>query len=127
MFNLICSQCGKKFQSSVSRSKFCSPACRVKYFRSQKRKGEQVTKIAVKNVKDAKGEKTTVKTSFKPVDKTFTPNWKRLGYKNKEEAVGHVIDCLLKNKKRILDAGVSNEATFTYQGYTIKLKGKKKK
>jgi len=57
----------------------------------------------------------------------FTPNWKRNGLKSKEEAMGHVIDCLFKNKKKILNASVSDEATFSYQGYTIKLKGKKKK
>jgi len=126
MFNLICSQCGKKFQSPVSRSRFCSPACRVKYFRSQKKKGEEVTKLAVKGVRDSKGEKITVKTSFRSVDKTFVPNWKRNGFKSKEEAMGHIIDCLFKNKKRILNAGVTDEVVFTYQNRVIRLKGKKK-
>jgi len=120
MFKLTCIQCKKKFQSPVSRSKFCSPDCRIKYFRLQKRKGEEITKLAVKGVRTEKKEVVTVKSSF-------TPNWKRNGFKSKEEAMAHVIECLFENRKKLIDASVSGEAVFTYQNHIIRIEGKRKK
>lgn len=106
-----CEWCGKK----IDRGKYCSDACRQAAYRERQERGTETTRISVKQVEKKNKKVITIQSDF-------TPNWERSGFKDKKEAVEHVIDCLFKNKKRIVDAGVTKEAVFQYGDYTIRIK-----
>ena len=101
-----CLECESLFTPKRSDAKFCSPSCRKKHF---------LKKGTVKVKKD------------KRTDNMFTPNWKRLGLKNKEEGLAYVLDHLRKNSDKITSKSIDNEAVFILGDTLITIKGKKRK
>lgn len=106
-----CEYCGKEIESG----KYCSDACRQAAYRERQDKQTETTRLAVKKVEKRNKKEIVVQADF-------TPNWKRSGFASKGEAVEHLIDCLFENKKRIIGAGVTNEAVFQYGDYVIRVK-----
>ena len=85
--------CGIEFKSRYSTSKYHTDTCRKKYVRErEKRKKEQVKKFSKRkgDLKKVKIEIETKTTYLKKGDK-FIPNWKRHGFKSKEEAMIKII------------------------------------
>jgi len=60
----------------------------------------------------------------------FIPNWQKLGFKSKADGWKHVLLEMVKNRKKILSKGLTDETSFTLGGETFiigdKGKGKKK-
>lgn len=71
----MCKNCKNEFEAKRRDALFCSDKCRKAYKRNSSVKSE------------------------KPVidDTNFVPNWKRRGFKNKEEAILFTIGNLLKD------------------------------
>ncbi len=122
MFNITCKQCGGSFQAKRSTAKFCSSACRVAFKRDQEKKITETTKAFVKHKRVHKKEGTEetldVKVDYQP---GFTPNWKKKGFKNKEEAIAHIFNCLHEKRKKILSKGVSEETPILWGNKIFRL------
>lgn len=107
-----CLNCGITF-SGTKRAKFHSSACKMAY----SRKKVIVTKDVTQRVNSDKSvtENVTVTT-----EATFNPNWKRLGFPDKETARLFVIHELAEAaKKSTSTLGLDSESTWIINGRTV--------
>lgn len=111
-----CLECGKDFIPKRSTAKFDTPACKLKYNRKKLSQKIDKKEIPSKNISEPK----------KPPKDDFVPNWKRQGFKTKEEGIANIFKHLEANKQKILNAGLGEEVIFTLGDRQFVLKGKKK-
>jgi hypothetical protein len=109
-----CEYCGKQLPQD-SKAKYCDDVCKQAAYRERVSKETEKSSLKVKTVRRGSEGEMEIKS-------TFTPNWQRNGFASKQEAMEHIIECLFRNKKRIIDAGVSGEAVFQYGDYTVRVK-----
>ncbi len=96
-FTCTCIQCNANFEAKRSTAKFCKPAHRVAFKRAKDQKKEgQIKKLAKKvteGVPKVEIKDEVVIPLFKEKeekferDRGFVPNWKRAGFKSKDEAM----------------------------------------
>lgn len=110
-----CLNCGIEFLGT-KRAKFHSPACKMAYSRRKVTVTENVTQRVTED--NSVTENVTIKT-----EATFTPNWKRLGFTDKETARLHVIATIAEAAKTSPSTlGFDGEATWIINGRTVILK-----
>jgi len=112
----VCLNCGKEF-SGKKGSKFDSGACRTAYSRKKVSVTESVTQRV--NEDGSVTDNVTVRT-----EATFTPNYKKLGLKNKDEALKFALAALYENRHSIISKGIDGTATFIIGGKTKVLTSK---
>ena|SRR3990167_1479582 len=95
-----CFNCDREFTPERKTAKFCSDTCRAAYSRKTK-------------------EGTVAPVEIEKELESFTPNWKRLGFKNQQEGMASVIKALIKGRHKILSKGLSGSTTFTLGGEVI--------
>lgn len=105
-----CSVCGKEFEAERSTARFCSGSCKLKSHR-----GISVTSTPLSVTKDVTVTPVSVTEQISVTDirPSFMPNWKRNGFKTKEEAMKFAIALTIK---RVPGAGISYQNTFWDSG-----------
>lgn len=105
----ICIQCGKGFEGRKG-ALYDSVACRKKASRIS------VTLDEVDVTDNVTDKSVTIETKS-----TFTPNWKRLGFPDKETARMFVLTYLSQRASLITSKGLDEGATFIINGRTVVL------
>lgn len=57
----------------------------------------------------------------------FIPEWKRNGFKSKEDAIKGVLKYLVKNRKKLVGKSLTGTAEFQIGGKTVIIDGKTKR
>lgn len=104
-----CKQCNNEFKPVRSTARYCTPKCRkLAFLAFSKDEGISVPSLSVpvdNGQVSATDNVEEVVEKLSTQESTFTPNWKRLGLKSKEEGMKHVMDYLKKQHARISAMG----------------------
>lgn len=126
MKKIICSICSKEFDSKRTDAKTCSPACRKKlHSLTPEKKSEkeiEVIKEVAKNI-DLHPSMDVFGNQMKKnhTRKDCRPNWQRNGFKNRVEAVQHIVKMILDRGSRINSQGLGDKATLVIGDVVIEL------
>ena len=113
-----CKNCNKEFKSSRPQSKFCSANCRVTFGRSKiQKKEDKVIELT------DRGDRPIIETpaTSNPDKKKFIPNWKRSGFKSKEDAVLHAIGMLMEKSKALKKHGLTDSVKIIWKDKVIEI------
>lgn len=112
-----CLFCSKDISHLSIKSKYCSTKCRVAFSRIHKAEKEVAPVVTIDEKLCSGCDGTDCRAGF-------VPNWKRAGFKSREQAVKSILEMLLDDQESIIGRGFSEELPITLGDTQVILRGK---